>query len=574
MCYIVYGTVASGGESALHDPGAGKRRKDMLGWPVALAGAFGAVAACLASTALSSGDFSASSLFQVAPFALFGAVAGTAVQYFRGDARLARREADDTRFDSGSMLDSLGEGIVTIDRDYRIVQANRSYREMAGAGALEEVVGRYCYEVSHRLDHPCHEEGECCPVRKVFETGEAEACIHSHPAGEGLDRVALTGYPLKSGSGRVVRVMEVVRNLTQELAAEQKLKESEEKYRDLFQHSNDAIFLHDMKGRMVDINQKVVDLLGSSREEILAGTVMDLHPVEALADAKKAFGAIEKKGFVAFEIEFRRKDGTVFPAEVSSSLLEIGGGPVVQGIVRDITARRAEEGMARQYAQKLESMNSLKDLFADILCHDLLNPASIVTSISSLLGSRKHPRDAKEIAMIERNAGRIMRLIKDASTYAKIESERILEKEECDLVSIVASSVEGLRPKAEEQGITVTFEHQGEAPVQANWMIEEVFENLISNAIKYSPQGSEVSVSVEKTDSAMLVSVADRGEGVPDEFKEAVFQRFSRGEKRGVKGTGLGLAIARRVMDCYDGRVWVEDNPGGGSIFRATLPAT
>jgi PAS domain S-box-containing protein len=318
----------------------------------------------------------------------------------------------------------------------------------------------------------------------------------------------------------------------------------------------------------------VIDLLGYTHEEIRSRPVQDLHPGKAAGIAMNAFSAIERHGFVNFEIDFRRKDGTTFPAEVSSSLLEIRGKPVVQGIVRDITARRMEEDIAKQYAERLEKTNSLKDLFADILCHDLLNPVSIVTSVSSLLASREHPCDEKEIAMIQRNAGRIMKLIKDASTYAKIESESILEREECDLVPILVSCVEGLRPKAEERGITVTFEHRGEVPVQANWMIEEVFENLVSNAIKYSPEGSDVSVSVEETDGGMTVSVADRGEGVPDDFKEAVFQRFSRGEKGGVRGTGLGLAIARRIMDCYGGRIWVEDNPGGGSIFRATFPVT
>ena len=176
--------------------------------------------------------------------------------------------------------------------------------------------------------------------------------------------------------------------------------------------------------------------------------------------------------------------------------------------------------------------------------------------------------------MIERNAERIMRLIKDASTYASMESENVFEKEESDLVSIVASSIESLRPKAEERGIAVLLEHQGEAPIMVDWMMKEAFENLISNAIKYSPEGSEVHVSVERKDGRMHVSITDRGEGVPDEYKESIFDRFSRGEKRGVKGSGLGLAIVRRVMAVHDGRVWVEDNPGGGSIFRVTLPTT
>jgi len=497
------------------------------------------------------------------------------VEHFRNDARRARRETVDARLDSGTMLDSLGEGIITIDRDYRIVQANRSYCEMIGAGSSGEVVGRRCYEVSHHLDHPCHEEGEVCPVRKVFETGSPETCIHSHPGGAGGgDRVALTGHPLKDGSGKVVRVMEVVRNLTQEVLAEQRLKESEERYRDLYQHSNDAIFIHDMQGRIIDINQKAIDLLGYTRREIIDVPVQDLHPGGAAGQAMNAFSAIEKHGFVSFEIDFRRKDGDIFPAEVSSSLLEVGGKFVVQGIVRDITARRAEEDIRKQYAKKLEEMNSLKDLFSDILCHDLLNPASIVTSISALLASRENPRDEKEIAMIRRNAERIMRLIRDASTYARIEDESVLGREESDLVAIIASCLESLRPKAEERGISVVFEHQGEVPVRANWMIVEVFENLISNAIKYSPESSEVLVAVERQEDGTVVSVADRGDGVPDAYKEGIFERFSRGEKSGVIGTGLGLAIARRVMNCYGGRVWVEDNPAGGSIFRATLPKT
>jgi PAS domain S-box-containing protein len=546
----------------------------MPGWTTALAGAGGVLAACLASTALSSTAFSASSLFQVAPLALFGAAAGVAAERFRADARRARRDAVEARLDSGTMLNSLGEGIITIDRDYRIVQANLAYCEMAGVGPSGEVVGRHCYEVSHRLDHPCHEEGEDCPVRKVFETGQPETCIHSHPADAGgVDRVALTGHPLKDGSGRVVKVMEIVRNLTQEVLAEQRLRESEERYRELYQHSYDAIFTHDMQGRIIDVNQKAIDLLGYTRGEIFNISVQDLHPGGASGQVMNAFSAIGKHGFISFEIDYRRKDGSVFPAEVSSSLLEVGGKSVVQSIVRDITARRAEEDIRKQYAEKLEEMNSLKDLFSDILCHDLLNPASIVTSVSALLAGRENPRDEKEITMIRRNAERIMRLIRDASTYARIEDESVLDREERDLVAIIASCLESLRPKAEERGITITFEHQGEVPVRANWMIVEVFENLISNAVKYSPESSEVTITVERQDDGTVVSVTDCGEGVPDAYKESIFERFRRGEESGVKGTGLGLAIARRVMNCYGGRVWVEDNPDGGSIFRAALPA-
>jgi PAS domain S-box-containing protein len=507
------------------------------------------------------------------PLLLFGFLSGAAVAHFSQGAARARRETSVARMDAGQILDSLEEGIVTLGRDYRILEANRAYREMTGGGSGASVEGKRCFEVSHGLDRPCHQEGERCPVRKVFESGEPETFIHTHPGRDGrLDGVALAAYPLKDATGEVVRVMEVVRNLTQEQLADQRLKESEERYRDLFQHSNDAIIIHDMEGRIVDVNQRAVDMLGYAREELQAIVVPDLHPQESSAESQWAFATIEKVGFVSFEIEFRRKNGSVFPTEVSASLLTIGEEKFVQGIVRDITLRKAQEEIARQYAEKLEYMNSVKDLFADILCHDLLNPASTVAGMSALLGRRDHPRDAKEIAAIQRNAERIIQLIKDASTYARIEGESSLRKEENDLVAIIATCMEALRPKAEEKEIAVTLDHEGDAPVMTNWMMGEVFDNLLSNAVKYSPAGSRVKVSVRRESGGQTVAVADRGEGVPDEYKKTIFERFSRGEKRGVKGTGLGLAIAARVMDFHGGRVWVEDNPGGGSIFFVTLP--
>jgi signal transduction histidine kinase len=218
-------------------------------------------------------------------------------------------------------------------------------------------------------------------------------------------------------------------------------------------------------------------------------------------------------------------------------------------------------------------MNHLKDLFTDILSHDLLNPASIVAHVSSTLAAREHPRDVKEVEMIERNSRRILRLIKDASTYAKVESEESLEKVERDLVAIVAASIEGLLPKMEEKGIQLKFEPRDEAPVVVNPMIEEVFENLISNAVKYSPEGSEIEVTIERKSDGMLVVVGDRGDGVPDEYKKSIFERFRRREKRGVLGSGLGLAIAARVTALHGGRIWVENNPGGGSRFCVIIPS-
>jgi diguanylate cyclase (GGDEF)-like protein/PAS domain S-box-containing protein len=141
--------------------------------------------------------------------------------------------------------------------------------------------------------------------------------------------------------------MAIVRDITERKRAEKALRESEEKYSSFFQHSNDAIFLHDLDGTILDVNEKVLDQFQYTKSEILLMKVGDLHTDDALPVSKRAFERVVEKGFLNFEIDFRKKNGEIFPAEVSSSLFKIGGREVIQGIVRDVTDRkRAVEQIA------------------------------------------------------------------------------------------------------------------------------------------------------------------------------------------------------------------------------------
>jgi len=124
--------------------------------------------------------------------------------------------------------------------------------------------------------------------------------------------------------------------------AEEDLREKEEKYRNLFQFSSDMIFLHDLEGNILDVNQRAAEQLGYSKRELLSLKVADLHPPGALADCAVAFEQVEEKGFFRFVVPFRRSDGGTFMAEVSSSLVQVGDKKVVQGIVREINGDEAK----------------------------------------------------------------------------------------------------------------------------------------------------------------------------------------------------------------------------------------
>jgi len=142
----------------------------------------------------------------------------------------------------------------------------------------------------------------------------------------------------------------------------QELRESEEKYSNLFHHSNDAIFLHDLEGNIIDVNQKALDQFGYTKSEILSLKISQLHPESELETSKKAFKEIAKSGVIRFEISFKKKNGKIVLAEVSSSLFDIGGKKVIQGIVRDITARVLAEKMLRKSEEKYRSMINNLDM--------------------------------------------------------------------------------------------------------------------------------------------------------------------------------------------------------------------
>lgn len=151
-------------------------------------------------------------------------------------------------------------------------------------------------------------------------------------------------------------ILSIARDITERKIAGNALHESEEKYSKLFHQSNDAIFIHDLEGNIIDVNKRVVDYLGYERDEILKMNIRDLHPPEALEKSAVAFEKVGRCGFVNFEIDVRKKSGEVSPVEISSSLFEIDERKVIQGIVRDLTERQKAEKALRESQELYETL--------------------------------------------------------------------------------------------------------------------------------------------------------------------------------------------------------------------------
>jgi signal transduction histidine kinase len=240
-------------------------------------------------------------------------------------------------------------------------------------------------------------------------------------------------------------------------------------------------------------------------------------------------------------------------------------------VIRDVSERKRSERELRGYARRLEDATEMKDLFADILRHDLLGPATTVQlSLDSLTKRDPTPELARKmLASAQRSCARLIAMIEGAAKYAKLSAAGEIDFARIDLGGVLREVVAESDLRRAEQNVRIVLEAGGEYPVYANPMIGDVFENLVSNALKYG--GGEVRIAAQDDGARWRITVADRGEGIPDEHKEKLFTRFERLRKEAVKGTGLGLAIAKRIVDLHGGAIWVEDNPGGGSVFCVAL---
>ncbi|MFP4655034.1 MAG: Cache 3/Cache 2 fusion domain-containing protein [Methanohalobium sp.] len=246
----------------------------------------------------------------------------------------------------------------------------------------------------------------------------------------------------------------------------------------------------------------------------------------------------------------------------------------------DVEIKNTSKDEIGQLSNELNSMianlkesNNLKDLFTDILRHDLLNPVTIIKGYTDvLLKMENDEKKIKTLETIKRNTDKLINMIENASKLTKLNTVEDLEFKQLDIGAIFKEVVKNYQPYIEEKQMNVDFRAEGEYPSRADSFIEDVFSNLLSNAVKYSPEGSKIIIDIHDAGKFWKVTVTDFGVGVADENKQLIFERFKRADKGGVKGSGLGLAIVKRIIELHGGDVGVKDNPEGqGSIFWVTV---
>ncbi len=414
-------------------------------------------------------------------------------------------------------------------------------------------------------------------ITRIMHYHVEQERIHLHTLYDAPYWIALSFKPLMlpwaiafTGIGMIIGLF-YGSLLKKEKSVQKELMESEEKQRALFDSSLDGVYETDAKGVFTRINKSGAKILGhDSPRDLIGKPALNywVNPKDRESFRKELK---RKKSLNAYPITAKRADGEKIFLENTARILESDDTFFgIEGILRDVTARKKAEADLKRYSEELRESDKFKDLFTDIMRHDILNPTGIIKNVVEL-GLESTPGDeGLELAL--ESALRIQDIVDNASRLSKIDHIKDFKKEELDLKKVIDAECEHCISTIQNAGMELENKVVESMPMKANPMIREIILNLITNATKYASEGKKVIIEAEDAGENYKITVKDYGPGIPDELKERIFDRFKRKEKTGIKGTGLGLAIVKRLVELHSGKVWVEDNPDGGSVFAVEIP--
>ena len=370
-------------------------------------------------------------------------------------------------------------------------------------------------------------------------------------------------------------------DITERKQAEVKLKESEEKYRFLFEKSPFFILLINDQGKIIDCNPALETLIGYRQDEIIGNHFSQLPSLDKdiIPVLSKRFKkVINGQSIPPIDIQAIKKDKTKIWINIESSLINLGDNKYNLVMGHDISKKKEVE-------EKLKDLDELRKEFIDRASHELKTPITTVYGAYQLLNTLyrdKFSVDQLEILDLAfSGTKRLKKLVDDLLDVSKIESKMLLlNKQRTNLSIIVKKCMKELRYLSNRRNHKIELDLPEELELNIDRSrIELVLTNLISNAIKYTPIDGRISISLAKRDNYVELKIEDNGIGLANEEISQLFKKFSKiqspvDKEMGLdSSTGLGLYISKEIIELHDGKIWAESKgKGRGSTFIVNLP--
>jgi PAS domain S-box-containing protein len=494
-------------------------------------------------------------------------------------------------------LSCIGDGVITTDPHGKVTSVNPVAQALTG-WTQEQAVGHPLEKVFRIVNEETRAEVENPALRALRDGVIVGLANHTILISrDGTERpIDDSAAPIRNSSGEVHGAILVFRDITERRRSEEKLRDSEMRYRRLFQTAKDGILiLNAHTGKITDANAFMGGLVGQEAHEMLG---KELHEIGLFSDteaSKRAFKELQENGYLRYEhLPVQNQHGGTVQVEVVANVYHEDHTLVAQCNVRDISQRVVMESKIRQQAEALAGESRRKDEFLAMLSHELRNPLAPIRSAVYLL--KLHERGTENIIQtqaretIERQVGNLTKIVSDLLEVSRVVSGRIrLDLHAVDVNQVVRHAAETVMPLIEQ--------HKHELVLNlcpdALWInadatrLEEVLVNLLNNAAKYTPDGGTIGVDSEQLAedgrNLVLVKVRDNGTGIGPDLLAAgvggaarIFDLFTQGDRslaRSAGGLGIGLSLAHRLVALHGGTIdAASDGLGKGSEFIVCLP--
>ena len=493
-----------------------------------------------------------------------------------GERKRAEKALMDSEEKYRLLIENLGEGLSIVDPEENLIFVNPAAETIFGVepGTL---AGQNLkkFITPEQFDLVLKETGK----RSKNEKSSYEVDITT-PLGI-RKNILVTATPQTDENGKYIGTFGVLRDITERKQAEEMLRQSEKKYRNLIETMPDGVYRSTHEGQFVEVNPAMVKMLGyDSQEELLA---IDIKRQLYFTPEDRESLILDTSSIGLDVFPMKKKDGSTIWIEDHGWYIKDDNGQILfhEGILRDVTERKMIELQLHQYSEELQELNATKDKFFSIIAHDLKNPFNSIIGLSEILKDEAKHIDINTIEqyadIIYTTSHNTYRLLENLLSWALMQQGKIpFVRKSLIFNELVNEVFELLAVNAHNKKIRLINSISENLIIHADVnMIKTVMRNLVSNAIKYTSLEGTIEVSAASDLASVQVTVKDNGTGIKEENINKLFQIGSNFTRRGTEnesGTGLGLILCKEFIEKHQGTIWVESEIGKGSDFKFILP--
>jgi len=477
-----------------------------------------------------------------------------------------------------NVIDVSPSMIFVKDYDGRFVLVNPSVAAMYNT-TIEALVGKTDADFS-----PIQQEVDdfLAADRQVITSGKMLFVEEPFTNSNGkVHWLQTTKVRIISADGQARYVLGVATDITERKEAEAALRASEEKYRSLVKTMRGGLAVFDPELRVTFVNDRFCELLGYSSEEVIGKQPMNFVDAADMPLVQAHLERHQSAESISYEIPLRHKDGHQIQALLSGSPLLDKQGKYIGSIVvaTDISLQKQAEATLRQALAKEKELGDLKTRFVSMASHEFRTPLATILMLVETLSIYRSKLSEEQIQQrfdkIKTQIGRLTGIMEDVLMLVRMQARRVaFNPVKLDLDALFRSILEEFQSRADiKHRLEYNVSEVNHEVLFDRKLMEQIISNLVSNAIKYSPEEKVIRIHLEYSDPTVILKVSDEGIGIPEADLPYLFEPFHRAANvETIGGTGLGLVIIKEAVELHGGTITVESQVGVGTTFTVRIP--